>query len=415
VTTVAAVPGVSAAVTESHRATWLVNAANTDLKDLQGEVPATGPSVFLYKGKLTVAFAGLFTSAVAQANTNGYEVTVDVPTGDNYAVTQYHLNQAIKKAINDNAVMNKLLVAEDGPAATLVIKSLIDGKAVVGDLAITVAAPAWPTGAEGTNVLNAYKAYMNDLTATLPGDQTGSVGVINGLSGFGTAQQFATITDSTNTDVDLEGADGTAHSDNVIALGAGDDVAVLGTGASDNDTLVYAGYGQGKDTIVNFSAAAGTGIDTINFAAYLDGKVATTGAKQAVSFTAATVAAATADVNEVVVLTGFTAGTGATAAQTFADLTADKLFAAIKNSNTGAANYGNITAATLDAGAVTGFVGTTGKSVVLIENSANLGEYAAFELTFGTVSGSQEFTAVQMIGVMDFGATQTFAVGNFVI
>jgi len=392
--------------TENHRATWLVNANNADLNDLQGAI-TTDPSVFLYKGKLTVTFAGLMTGAAAAANANGYEVTVDIPTGNNYAVTQYHVNQAIKAAINGNAVLNKLLVAEDGPAATLVIKSLIDGTAVAGDLNITASASDFPAaGAELTSVTAAYKAYVNDLSVALPADQAANLTTLNGLSGLGTNQKFAQVAA-----IELVGANGTAHSDNVILLGAGDDVAVLGTSTTSNDTLVYQGYGQGKDTIVNFVAgtlALNSGQDKLDFSAYLDGKLATTGAKVALTYETGTTA--TADANEVIVLTGFVAGSGAKSAQTFADLTGDKLLAAIKE--TGTVDYGSITANTLNAGT---FAGTTGKSVVLIENSANLGEYAAFELSFGTVAGAAEFTNAQLIGVMDFGASQAFDVTNFVI
>jgi hypothetical protein len=72
------------------------------------------------------------------AYTNGLEVTVDIPFGTNYAVTQYHINQAIKKAINDDVVLNKLLKATDGPGSSLVITSLVDGAHVGSDLTIAV-------------------------------------------------------------------------------------------------------------------------------------------------------------------------------------------------------------------------------------------------------------------------------------
>ena len=157
-------------------AAWVVAAANTDLNNLQTSLINTGSS-FLYKGKLTVTFSGAqddasgaVTAADAAALTNGWEVTVDVPTGDNYAVTQLHINQAIKKAINEDAVLSKLLAATDGPANTLVIKSLIDGNFAANgdDVRITVSAPDVTTlnASEQSTVLSAYKTYTKAVAAT---------------------------------------------------------------------------------------------------------------------------------------------------------------------------------------------------------------------------------------------------------
>ena len=48
--------------------------------------------------------------------------------------------QAIKNAINNDAVLSKLLVAEDGPLYSLVVKSLIDGDQVETDLGVVLTA-----------------------------------------------------------------------------------------------------------------------------------------------------------------------------------------------------------------------------------------------------------------------------------
>ena len=42
----------------------------------------------------------------------------------------------------------------------------------------------------------------------------------------------------------------------------------MGTGVNSNDTIVYTGYNQGKDAIVNFSVA-GTAQDSLDFSSYL--------------------------------------------------------------------------------------------------------------------------------------------------
>jgi hypothetical protein len=64
----------------------------------------------------TVTFRGL-TATATVANTS-------------YKSSDLQINQAIKSAINNDAVLSKLLVAEDGPANTLVVTALSDGARV---------------------------------------------------------------------------------------------------------------------------------------------------------------------------------------------------------------------------------------------------------------------------------------------
>lgn len=605
---------VSGALTSGTAATWVVNATNTAVSDLLG---AGNAAHFLYKGKLTMSFTAP-TSAVTVTDgaadpiaanfTNGWEVTVDIPTGTNYAVTQAHLNQAIKAAILNDAVLSKVLTVADGPGNTLVITSLIDGAFDATDIAFNVTAPdvtTLPAG-EQTTVLNAFKALsMNsaaliadaqaaqaasivakqgtpgvnvpvmgtaieginvvvsapttqgaaavaevftvDLagstavagdtydfdgfsTAALTGAETdaqialalfavgptanwtpvslaGSVityqatvagvtadvlpaaftvtgtgvpaaavavttqgaaavaevfnatfsgvgavgqtitfdGVVHNVAGLTGAQVAALIdaeaTDTSWTDaaagnvvtftstapgvvVDvvtgdfvnagapaaLNGANSTAHSDNLITLGAGDDVVVLGTGALSNDTLVYAGYNLGKDSIINFSDA-GANIDRIDYTSYLNGKLSASGSVESQQRIATTLNAdAVTEANSVTVITG----AFDTTTNKFGDLSAAKLLAAINSTNTGAATFAGINAGTLDAlntyvgsGAGTTLVGGIGKAVVMVQNNLNEGEYAVFELTFNGLATNltSDFSAAEMIGVLDFGNT----------
>ena len=398
-------------------AAWVVAAANTDLNNLQTSLTNTGSS-FLYKGKLTVTFSGAqadasgaVTAADAAALTNGWEVTVDVPTGDNYAVTQLHINQAIKKAINEDAVLSKLLAATDGPANTLVIKSLIDGNFAANgdDVRITVSAPDVTTlnASEQSTVLSAYKTYAKDSSATITTAQTvqaASVVNKNLVTGMDLAQVLAT-----------NGVRSTAESDNTINLGAGSDVVVLGTGVNSNDTLVFTGYDLGKKTIVNFTeaGAAVTGGDYLNFSSYLSSQHSPSGSTESTKLINKSFNAdAIVEANSVTVLTG-----NFTATDTFAGLSAAKLLAAVNASNTGTGNYAGLTAGTLDAAtsysssAPVTLVGGVGKAVVLVENNLNRGEYAAFELTFdGTSTNTlKDFSAAKQISVLDFGTTLTAA------
>ena len=412
-------------------ATWLVSAANTDETDLQSSVATGTGRSFLYKGKLTVAFSGAggvglgggvtagAADAVAANFTNGFEVVVDIPTGENFAVTQYHINQAIKTAINGDAVLSKVLVATDGPGNTLVIKSLIDGAFNANDLQMTVSGPAVNDplqipASEQATVLTAYKAFLANTAAansaaTIADAQAAqalSITNKNLVQGMDVAQvQSATSTGSIST----------AESDNTINLGAGDDVLVLGTGAFSNDRVVFTGYTQGKDTIVNFEDTVADSRDMLDFTAYLQGRSSVSGSAESSIRIATTLNAdATVEANSVTVLNG-----AFTATQTFAGLTASGLLAAVNSTNLGAANYAGITAATLNAangytatGANTTLMGGVGKSVVLVQNNLNEGEYAVFELTFnGTLAANAnaDFTSAQLIGVVDFGNTVTFA------
>ncbi len=627
-------------------AVWVVNQTGFNADPLAGTVP----TAFLVGGKVTVSFAPGATAgggvtggpgapaadAVSTAYANGFEVVVDIPTGANYAVTQYHINQAIKAAINGDAVLSKLLVAEDGPASTLNITSKIDGVFAANDLEIVVSSSQGATVA--ADVLAAYKAFaknsaataadvlaantatvaavntvsgvgvdrgalaqtggstvtqaitvltegaaggagtpgsfetatytiagglaqgatviINGLTVTggvggataaqleaalesgatsgtalvtgsyaagyvtqpgaagtvvyaattvgnkatnltaggTAGLATGALNVVDGIdavapsvaavesvsvkfSGAGAAggetitwlataggatsvfalaagatpatmaAQFVanfvagpdfasaavSATDptvviltgaatapvpnftsaafsTTATNTFSNGSISTAESDNTIDLGAGNDVAVLGTGANSNDTIVFTGYNLGKNTIVNFEDTTVASRDLLDFNAYLNGKSSASGSVESQREIDITLNAdANVEANSVTVLNGVF-----TTTDTFAGLTAEKLLAAVNNTNTGANNYAGITSTTLDA--VTSYtantlVGGVGKAVVLVQNNGNEGEYLAFELSFNatTTNTTKDFTAAQLIGTVDFGNEVTFA------
>jgi len=209
----------------------------------------------------------------------------------------------------------------------------------------------------------------------------------------------------------LNGTVSTAQSDNTITLGAGDDVVVLGTGALSNDTLVYAGYNLGKDTIVNFSEVGGNA-DKLNFTSYLNGKASASGSVESQVRIATTLNGdANTEANSVTVLNG----AFNTTTFKFADLSAAKLLAAVNSTNTGAADFAGINAGTLNAttgytasGVGTTLVGGVGKAVVMVQNNLNEGEYAVYELTFNGVTASNataDFSAAELIGVLDFGNT----------
>ena len=262
--------GTSAA---SSNAVYVLNTANQtagyvlavnderNIFDLRSDV---NNSYNLFATRLTVEFKGITS-------------TVTVPS-TNFRTSDLQVNQAIKDAVNNNVVLNKLIVAADGPANSLVITSLIDGAQSLVNLSVTIAVPI--VGAVGPTDIAAaagvYGVASNEgavLAALAAGklafdtkgdyiDQWAETGALGGNS-------------------NVVGANSTSTSDNTVTPGADNDVIVLGTTVgteillSSNDTLVF-GAGFGNDTVVHFRAGAqATGGDVLNFAA-LGGTTLTT-------------------------------------------------------------------------------------------------------------------------------------------
>lgn len=409
----------------SGSATWVSNttAGGINIDDLIGN--GAGGSNLMNGIKLTVTYSGAnttgdsgVTSAVAAAATNGFESTVTINTSNKLG-NNNTVNQAIKEAINGDAVLSKLLVATDGPADSLVIKSLVDGTYVLGDLAITMTAPTTAAlTAMSSTELNSLQTALNDLNNT-SGVASSVAGVKAGLDAAVIAQTSAAaaIDGTTGTlnelllaqkgGADIVGAASTSDSDNAITLGAGDDVAVLGTDDSSNDTLVFAGA-FGNDTIFNFTQNnASNAVDFLSFGSYLDGKTSVSGsaASQVAVANAGTVHAVggtnALGEDDISVINDFAAA----GTKTWANLTADALLNAIKT--TGSVAHAGIVANTLnvDATHLANFVGTTQKNIVLIENDNNDGEYKVFELTASQTT--DEFTAAVLVGTIDLGNTLT--------
>ncbi len=192
-------------------------------------------------------------------NYRGLEVKVPVADTTDYKLNDLEINQAIKKAINDDATLSKLLVAEDGPAGTLVVKSLIDGVYANTDLTVTLAAPAAADISAAT--VTAYNTANGTAFATnalVQADIAANVALFQ--------PNYATQMGVDNTDaLEIVGANSLTSSDNVIEGGTGNDVIVLGTTEltsvidSSNDTVKYTAA-FGDDVIVNFTSNAVAGL-----------------------------------------------------------------------------------------------------------------------------------------------------------
>jgi hypothetical protein len=372
-TSVAYVPAVAGAV---------------DITDLDSN--GAGNKGILYKAQLTVTYSGPSTALVnganAVANDEGFESTVTIPT-ESYLGDQQSINQAIKDAINNDDVLNKLLKAEDGPANTLVITSLVDGTHVSEDIAITVQAATLTdlSTAEQSALQTAYQELTSNSAATLT--QT----IMNTTASNAQTAAAPTLYD-TGSEADNMG------SDNTINLGSGQDVLVLSTDTDSVETIVFKDSDIGANTIVNFIQGAATGGDKLDFTSYLTSKTSTSG-----SATSATTIDATLDANNVIAANEIEIQS-LTAAQ-YNALTETSLLADLNN-DTGATTLFAQTKDTTD------IYGSEFKAILLVENSENDGMYKVFELT-GTDT-SADFTSAHLLGTVDFGDTLSLTADNIV-
>jgi hypothetical protein len=214
------------------KATWVFNSVNNDVDDLLSQ---NGASVSAVNAELTVNFMG-YSKKVAIADSVGKLANV--------TITDLHINQAIKLAINSDPVLSKLLVAEDGPAHTLIVRSLIDGHMNDG----------W---ADYDSVNTIDNLSIRFSTAALTAAQTNPALVLFSSVATNTGallDGYNPTTDATfgSDGPTLDGEDSVNVADNDIEGGTGNDVIVLGTGMWSNDTLVYNGFANGTDSIVNF-------------------------------------------------------------------------------------------------------------------------------------------------------------------
>ena len=208
-----------------------------------------------------------FFNSTVKVTYKGLDASV-VVAGTGYKTTDLEINQAIKQAINTDAVLSKLLVATDGPANSLVVTSLIDGVHTTGNLAVTVTLPTAVTLADVAGAVTAYGLAAGSTDAQVLAAMTAAKTAFDTKGDYTT--QFAE-SGAAGGNVTLTGANSVSSSDNTVTPGTGNDVIVLGTTVgtdamtSSNEVVVYSGS-FGNDTIVNF-AATGLGADVLNFAA----------------------------------------------------------------------------------------------------------------------------------------------------
>ncbi len=418
-------------------ATWVFNASDVDINDLDGEalntyfLPKATVTVTYSSGTTTAATAEGVTTGAAVQDSNGWESrTLDITTG--YTATQAQLNQAIKDAINNDDVLNKLLVAQDGPGNTLIVTSIVDGEHAATDLQVDVVAATLATdftAAETVLLQDAWEEFNNDseLVAIDQGDLNEQITVGGGTGLIDQHASYDVEVLATAAGFDMVGAQATTTSDNDITGGTDDDVLVLGTGAQSNDTIIFAGT-FGDDTVVNFDmATGGTSEDVIDFTSYLTSLEYNDNASTS-DDSQVRIVTTIQDQDDDDLLAANEVTIDSTdyfnATDTWAGLTADLLEDAITNDGDGGVDdYGNLTEGSFDildgdnsAIREDRLVGTTQESILMIENDQNDGEYKVFQVTSTTDNdnddndANDDVTEVTLLGTIDFG--DTLAVGG---
>ena len=130
---------------------------------------------------------------------DGYTVSTVIT---DFNTTDLELNNLIKGLISGDEHLSDLLVAEDGPGNTLIVRSLIDGVQAAADVSVSLTANT-TIGAQSDNTINLFNAANNitDATPTLAELQTA---VNNGLAAFNTENDY-------NDQLAIESDDATAE------------------------------------------------------------------------------------------------------------------------------------------------------------------------------------------------------------
>lgn len=194
----------------------------------------------LFGAQMVVSFLG-FENVQIDGVT---DLTVTVPSTNGFT-SDLQINQAIKNAINNHDVLSKLLVAQDGPANTLIVTSLIDGAMAADSLSISLELPESLSNAQ----VNQLNGWYGTPGATAADHMTTFAASI---AAFNAEADYTAALGADDGGVLFNGTNSLHTSDSTIIGGTDNDVIVLSTGRMSNETVVYEGFGNGTDSIVNF-------------------------------------------------------------------------------------------------------------------------------------------------------------------
>ncbi|MCK7542784.1 hypothetical protein MLC59_01190 [Marinobacter bryozoorum] len=380
------------------KSSWTVDLFSAD----EGETPAfdlytlseidtdyTDSRAILYGAQIAVTFSDASSEALGW--NDGYESVVDILGPGEVLGDATDINEAIKRAINEDAVLSKLLMAGNGPDGSLVITSKVDGvfneqslqfKLLEAD-ALDEADARYVRPGQQDTIEQAVKEAVSDSTYDFQAGHLQSEQVANAQDGF-----FA--------EEGGYGSNGT-----VVDLGAGSDLVVLSTEANSSETIKFSEYGNGFNTIVNFTDATGeSGVDSLDFSNYLVTKEQNPTSDS------------TSEISQVLVKGGYSNTEidanqvtfwdfdgDAPNGETFDGITSTNLLAALNGDEA----YGDITDIVTDF-SDGDYVGNAYKAVLMIEDDGDDGAYQAWDLTVGLNSdGDTVATQAQLIGTYDFG------------
>ncbi len=215
------------------KATWVFNTlpdvlapggtTTRDIDDLQTDVPfSSGDAV----GNLwvQVTFEGIESQRIFIGNT-------DTLNGD--VVTDLKINNAIKEAISTDRFLSSLLEAVDGPARTLIIKSMIDGITTIDDLSIGF----------GTTALSAQQLAAGLTSYT-------------GIGDF--SDRYESIYAYQDGQGVIDGNDSFNVNNNIVEGDTGEDVVVYSSNVTSTETFDINGVFTlvtEQDVVMNFTAA----------------------------------------------------------------------------------------------------------------------------------------------------------------
>ena len=235
----------------SGRAVWVLNTANQEQED--AVLATDGLNAAQDIDNLVSAAAATSTSRVAnlQLRVSYLGLDAQVNVGDTFTqtgqvVTDLVINQAIKDAINNDTYLSKLLVAEDGPARTLVIRSLTDGTFTDGDINVSLFGQAATALQAGAGAVSFTNAIANGL------------GFANAVAGVNAATAAGRFDSALADEVGAQatGAESLQATASTIEAGAGEDVIVLSTSGLDTEVVNVADGDQ--DVVFNVTNAVVT-------------------------------------------------------------------------------------------------------------------------------------------------------------
>lgn len=239
---------------QASKATWVFNTSGQDKTDGDssqklGALKASSfDSIPSWGREWQISYRGLYSQKIA------------LDDKSDYTISAKDANQAIKQAINNDAVLSKLLAAVDGPGNTLKVISLVDGEHSKNALDITMHLPS-----VDSLTPDVVKGFFEKHPVVPDSGKTKEMMAIALIAGQVTLDKsYQTQMGRSDYDSLVTGKNAETVRSHVVEGAGGDDVIVLSsTRAAVHDIVQFNGI-FGHDTIVNFSPS-GVSYDKFDF------------------------------------------------------------------------------------------------------------------------------------------------------